>query len=215
MYLSVKMITFFPPIHTIPHIQHPSGSEAPKVSTRLKRCGTIMVKLIFNVPHVLIVRGKRSRIWSLPKGCINDNETEIECAKRETLEEAGVAVDITSSNIRIMINHNVYFVVNITNNPKLRIRDKGEIDKVSWMTINELRGLNCNKDLRSILQYPARKFAFHQHLVDVLKLSESVQPVDNTVEHVVENVVENVVDNVVQIVQTLPDQISFDRPPGL
>ena len=81
------------PIHAIPHVQLPTDITR----TRLKRCGSIMVKTIFNIPHILIVRGKRSRIWSLPKGCINDNETEIECAQRETLEEAGVNVDITST----------------------------------------------------------------------------------------------------------------------
>ena len=141
-----------------------------KKQPRLKRCGTICVKYIFNVAHILIVRGKRSRIWSLPKGCINQGETEIQCAQRETLEESGLSIDLNDLTLRVCINHNVYFVVIIKDHPKLKIRDKDEIDKVSWMTLNEIKTLECNKDLRSILQYPKRRFNFHNQLIDILKL---------------------------------------------
>lgn len=143
-----------------------------KQHIRLKRCGTICVKYIFDVPHVLLVRGKKSHIWSLPKGCINDGESEMACAVRETLEETGISVELNAESTRVVINHNVYFVVMIQHNPKLKIRDRSEIDKVNWMTLNEIRTLDCNKDLRSILQYPCRKFSFHYNLVDVLKLNE-------------------------------------------
>ncbi len=168
---------------------------------RLKRCGTICVKYIFDVPHLLLVRGKRSKIWSLPKGCIDEGETELDCAYRETLEEAGIHVDLNYFSTRITINHNVYFVVLIQHNPKLRIRDKGEVDKVNWMTLDEIRGLECNKDLRSILQYPQRKFNFHQCLVDVLKLDSL--PSSQTIPLPT------------HIVKPLPTILSFDPPPGL
>lgn len=137
---------------------------------RIKRCGCICVKYIFGAAHVLVVRGKRSRIWSLPKGCINEGESEIDCAQRETLEETGLAVELQQDHQRICINHNVYFLVLVTSHLKLRTRDKEEVDKVNWMTIDELRTLECNKDLRSILQYPNRKFTFHTMLEDVLQL---------------------------------------------
>jgi bis(5'-nucleosidyl)-tetraphosphatase len=149
-------------------------SSSPTKQPRLKRCGIICVRYIFNVPHLLIVRGKRSHIWSLPKGCINQNETEIECAQRETLEETGLNINITSVCPRVAINHNVYFVVIIDFNPKLKTRDTHEIDKVSWMTLQEIQYLQCNKDLRSILQYPKRKFTFHNALVEPLQLNKLV-----------------------------------------
>jgi bis(5'-nucleosidyl)-tetraphosphatase len=175
------MVRNHPHAFAIPH-------SPPQDPIRLKRCGIICVKTIFNIPHVLLVRGKRSKIWSLPKGCIDDEETEVECAQREMLEETGVNVSIdTSIHPRVMINHNVYFLVHIQHNPKLKIRDRGEIDKVNWITLSELRSMNSNKDLRSILQYPCRKFGFHTILLDALKLNEN------------EN--ENV--------------ISYERPPGL
>lgn len=163
---------------------------------RLKRCGIICIRNIFNVPHVLIVRGKRSHIWSLPKGCINQNETEIECAQRETMEETGLNINITSSCPRVAINHNVYFVVMIDFNPKLKTRDVHEIDKVSWMTLQEIQELQCNKDLRSILQYPKRKFSFHNALIEPLQLDKfvskscSVQHNDQAVNEPIKNIID-------------------------
>lgn len=138
---------------------------------RIKRCGIICIKYIFNVAHVLIVRGKRSHIWSLPKGCINEGESEIACAIRETLEESGLFVDLTPHNPRVCINHNVYFIAIINSHPKLKIRDKGEIDKVHWMTLHEMTQIECNKDLRSILQHPVRRFNFHNVLEQYLNFN--------------------------------------------
>ena len=142
---------------------------------RIKRCGTICIKYIFGVPHLLVVRGKQSHIWSLPKGCINTNESEVDCAQRETLEETGLHIQIKSCNPRVSINHNVYFVITILNHPKLRIRDKAEVDKVHWMSLAEIKELDCNKDLRSILSYPERKYSFHSILKDALKLDMFAQ----------------------------------------
>lgn len=145
---------------------------------RLKRCGTICVKSIFGQVNLLVVRGKRSHIWSLPKGCINEGEEEWRCAQRETQEETGLWVEIRpDTHARVCINHNVYFVYQVSSNhAKLQSRDHAEIDKVSWMTLEELRNFECNKDLRSILQYPTRKFGFHHLLRDVLQL-DTLRPV--------------------------------------
>jgi 8-oxo-dGTP pyrophosphatase MutT (NUDIX family) len=143
-----------------------------KDGKRIKRCGTICIKYIFGTPHVLVVRGKKTRIWSLPKGCIDPGESELACAHRETLEEAGLFVELTPTNARVCINHNVYFLAFIHHHSKLKIRDRCEIDKVHWMTLSELRDLECNKDLRSILQYPNRQFHFHYLLQQPLQLDK-------------------------------------------
>ena len=138
---------------------------------RLKRCGTICIKFMFGIPHILVVRGAVSHIWSLPKGCMNPGESEMDCAMRETIEETGLVVPLDHTHRRVCINHNVYFVTMITHHEKLRIQDKHEVDKVHWLTLQELRGLPCNKDLRSILEYPRKRFHFHSLLEDVLQLS--------------------------------------------
>lgn len=148
---------------------------------RVRRCGVICYKNIFGSLHVLVVRGRRSHIWSLPKGCMQDDEPEWRCAQREAQEETGLWIEIDTRHPRVCINHNVYFVYELSSHSKLRSRDHAEVDKVSWMTLDELRTVDCNKDLRSILQYPSRKFSFHQTLQEPLQL-DKLKPVAATTE---------------------------------
>lgn len=50
-------------------------------------CGFI----IFNIDKkVLIIHPTNSNHWTFPKGHIEDNETELDCAYRETLEETNL-----------------------------------------------------------------------------------------------------------------------------
>ena len=154
-----------------------STTSSSSTNRRVRRCGTICVKIIFNTVHLLVVRGKRSHIWSLPKGCIQDGEQEWRCAQRETQEETGLWVNIVpTKDVKVCINHNVYFLQHIDQHSKLSSRDHTEVDKVSWMTLEELRQVECNKDLRSILQYPTRKFGFHQALLVPLQLDKLPLP---------------------------------------
>lgn len=147
-----------------------------KRGKRMKRCGMICVKQMFKVPHLLVVRGASSHIWSLPKGCINDGETETQCATRECYEETGLKLSLDDTHQRININHNVYFIVPLEQHAKFKIHDRAEVDKVCWMTLQELKQVDCNKDLRSILQYPQKKFLFHTTLHDILGLQSLLNP---------------------------------------
>jgi predicted NUDIX family NTP pyrophosphohydrolase len=119
---------------------------------KTKRCGTICIKNIFGLAHILAVRGKFTGIWSLPKGCINEGESEEHCAHRETLEESGLFVHLTNESPRLTINNNVYFIVPVKTHPRLHIRDTNEVDKVNWLTIDDMKEMDCNKDLRSMLK---------------------------------------------------------------
>ncbi len=189
---------------------------------RLKRCGTICVKYIFDAAHILVVRGKRSQIWSLPKGCIDAGETELQCAQRETLEEAGLNLDLSENNLRVTINHNVYFIVIITTHPKLKTKDRAEIDKVNWMTLEEIKGLQCNKDLRSILQYPMKKFSFHNILHNILRLNTLEDSFNMSDLNLAlndnmssEEEFEKVTDEKIIDEKMVDEKISYDPPPGL
>ena len=54
-------------------------------------CGCAVIRYIDDVPHVLLVRPFADRdAWGIPKGHIDEGETVIDCALRETLEEAGI-----------------------------------------------------------------------------------------------------------------------------
>jgi 8-oxo-dGTP pyrophosphatase MutT (NUDIX family) len=118
-----------------------------------------------------VVKGKqRPGIWSLPKGRIQDQETEEECAIRELYEETGIRLDTVANLPRIVIGRNVYFIsyINKYNLQTFNIIDKKEVEEVSWKTIYELRNMICNKDIRHILQYPdsfhpVHRFVFRQN----------------------------------------------------
>ena len=55
-----------------------------------KSCGCIILK----DDKVLLIYEKIAKYWGFPKGHIENNETEIETAKREVKEEVGLDVEI-------------------------------------------------------------------------------------------------------------------------
>ena len=67
-----------------------------------KSCGCIVI----NAGKVLIER-QIGGFYSFPKGHIENNESEEDCAYRETLEEVGIKVKI-DSNLRFKIDYTVH-----------------------------------------------------------------------------------------------------------
>ena len=55
-----------------------------------KSCGCIII----NNSKVLLVYEKNQNFWGFPKGHVEQNETEIETAKREVKEEVGLDIKI-------------------------------------------------------------------------------------------------------------------------
>jgi 8-oxo-dGTP pyrophosphatase MutT (NUDIX family) len=143
----------------------------PRISdlvTRKKRCGIILItyltkprKFMSEGLSILLVRGRDSGIWSLPKGVINEGESEEQCAVREMFEETGIKVMLHSDSAKIDIGGNIYYFVNIIGSEmsdedlvafeNQRLVTYDEIDKVSWVSFKDMKYIDCNKDLR-ILQ---------------------------------------------------------------
>ncbi len=48
----------------------------------------------FNKGKVLLIKHKKLNVWLNPGGHVEENETPIECALRETLEETGIKVKV-------------------------------------------------------------------------------------------------------------------------
>lgn len=54
-------------------------------------CGCAVIRYFEEVPHVLLVRPFADRdTWGIPKGHIDDGETIVDCALRETFEETRI-----------------------------------------------------------------------------------------------------------------------------
>ena len=64
----------------------------------------------------------------------------------------------------LKIGRNTYFIINVNDTNEYNefdIKDKYEVDLVEWKTFNELKNMSCNKDIRSILNYPDKKYTYH------------------------------------------------------
>ena len=94
-----------------------------------KSCGCIII----NNNKVLLVYEKNRNFWGFPKGHVEENETEIETAKREVKEEVGLDVIIDESK-RYVLNY--------------IIRD--EIDKTTVLYLAKLEGGKLQKQEEEI-----------------------------------------------------------------
>lgn len=140
----------------------------------IKRCGVIFIDVRcnsnFNKKDIslIVVRGKNSNIWSLPKGRVQNNkECEEDCAIREVYEETGIKIKSVKGLPRVVFGQNVYFVyhVNMDNIKEFQIHDNLEIGEVSWKNIEELKSMLCNKDIRALLKcYTFKKSQRHYYV---------------------------------------------------
>ena len=87
--------------------------------------------------NVLLVKGRRSRKWSFPKGHCKIGEPPIDCAKRELLEETGVRISSEQSGYYTMKGGG-YFVFHLNVSCFLNTRDTKEISDTAWWPLTSL-----------------------------------------------------------------------------
>jgi 8-oxo-dGTP pyrophosphatase MutT (NUDIX family) len=100
---------------------------------------------------ILLVRGRKSNKWSFPKGHKKRGETYIECAVRETYEEAGIALDniVPTAYQRLSIGE--YYFYDLEEEILPNIVDTQEIVEARWMAVSEMRKESCNVDVNNFL----------------------------------------------------------------
>lgn len=122
--------------------------------------------------------------WEIPKGGMDVNEKEMECAKREFEEETG----INASNYTIlwnvkpitvshkdgdMIYRSIYHVAYLNNDtnwsPKIHFdtnHQLKEIEQVRWLSLNEIQFLNLNEECKNrlIKNYKKIIYFFKKHI---------------------------------------------------
>lgn len=102
--------------------------------------------------RILLVQGRSTQKWSLPKGKINPNETFMECAIRETYEETGV---ILPNKIvpRFTFTAGRYFLYYVDQEFTLQPQDKKEIMDARWVSEDDLKNLaHINVDVSTFLR---------------------------------------------------------------
>ena len=117
----------------------------------IKSCGCI----IFNKKKVLVIK-QINGDYGFPKGHVEKDETEIECAYRETLEETGVKVTI-DPKYRFTVSYNVnggipkkaiYFIA-FPKTETIKIQ-KEELLDAKWIDANEVGNILTYKNLKKI-----------------------------------------------------------------
>jgi 8-oxo-dGTP pyrophosphatase MutT (NUDIX family) len=101
--------------------------------------------------------------WEIPKGGKTENETDMDCAKREFEEETGLTADkytilwgappIISSHkdgdtIYRFVYHIASFNQGVRWHPKVKFdtsQQLSELEQVQWVSLNELKFLNLNE----------------------------------------------------------------------
>lgn len=104
-----------------------------------KSCGAV----IFKDEQILLIENKRSHHWSFPKGHKEINETDVQTALREVLEETNVKIKLYS-NYSCTINYEpkpkvskdvVYFLAEYESG-EVKAQDT-EVSNIGWFTVEE------------------------------------------------------------------------------
>jgi mRNA-decapping enzyme subunit 2 len=93
----------------------------------------------------VLVQGYWSKSsWSFPKGKVNHNETEFDCAVREVKEETGLDVE-QYANPKHFLQHRLndqevrlYIVPGVPKSTNLKPLTRNEIRKIQWFPLKSL-----------------------------------------------------------------------------
>ena len=110
-----------------------------------KSCGAVVYRKYHGNTEILLVKHVKSGYWSLPKGHMENGETEAQTAAREILEETGVDVFVdtgfrevvTYSLRRDTMKTVVYFVARAKKNSGL-VPQREEISEIRWVEVGKV-----------------------------------------------------------------------------
>lgn len=123
-----------------------------------KSCGAV----IFYDDLVLLIKSMKGH-WSFPKGHMESNETEVETAHREILEETNLIVNLDQDK-RIVINYSpypgvtkdvVYFYATFLKGELKRQIE--EVEEIGWYSIDEALDLITFETERNVLKKMIKK----------------------------------------------------------
>ncbi len=128
-----------------------------------KSCGAIVYRKYHGNTEILLIKHVNSGHWSFPKGHVEGDETEVETAKREIMEETGIGV-IIDPTFREIVSYSprkdtqkivVYFIARAKNTNF--VAQEEEISEVKWVEIGRAGQVLAYENDRSIVN-KAKKF---------------------------------------------------------
>ena len=173
------------------HYHHITAfSEFLAYKTRVPVRGAIMLN--HDMDEVVLVKGwKKGANWSFPRGKINKDEKDLDCAIREVYEETGFDMgeaglvkdekDVKFIEITMREQHmRLYVFRDVPRNAYFEPRTRKEISKIEWYKLSELPTLkrskqhdqgfavaNANKFyMVAPFMHPLKKWIAHQKKID-------------------------------------------------
>jgi mRNA-decapping enzyme subunit 2 len=126
---------------------------------------------------VMVKGWKGGASWSFPRGKIEKNETDIECAEREAWEETGVIVEglVLPEN---KLEHRVhgkqevwmYVIPGIPEDTKFEAKTRNEISKIDWHSMDKLPGWHKStrkggKDINNTPVKPSKYYLIYPFVI--------------------------------------------------
>ncbi|KAF8324150.1 DCP2-domain-containing protein [Cantharellus anzutake] len=111
--------------------------------TTVPVCGAIMIDPSWT-KCVLVKGWKSSAAWSFPRGKINLDEPEHECAAREVMEETGYDISDKinlDAVIRVTVKDqrtSLFVIPNVPEDTVFETKTRKEISKIQWFNLSDL-----------------------------------------------------------------------------
>lgn len=182
------------------HYHHNTAfSEFLAYKTRVPVRGAILLNE--SMDQVVLVKGwKKGANWSFPRGKINKDEKDLDCAIREVYEETGFEVqeagfvkperDMKYIEISMREQHmRLYVFRGIPLDTKFEPRTRKEISKIEWYKLSDLPTIRKNKQheehpvanankfyMVAPFLNPLKKWIAQQRKNDTNKTSNTTQP---------------------------------------
>ena len=136
---------------------------SPQKYRRPRSFGGIIRRMDGPEPKFLIVKGRRTGIWSFPKGHARKEEHPLDCAKREIFEETGYPLHgLDHPHPRLQrLKGGIYYLFDLTSHfSSLTISpmveplptDTDEIEEARWVTREEMTYLIVNSGIKDFLE---------------------------------------------------------------
>ncbi|TGZ68911.1 hypothetical protein CRM22_004019 [Opisthorchis felineus] len=139
--------------------------------------GAIILDEYFEM--VLLVQGFYGNRWSFPGGKVNENESLIECASREVLEETGLDIEyriVPSLYIDRTVSgtlRRAFIIENMPRISRLQPGTRNEIEAITWFNVQDLP--THTQDSRPIEKLNMRPNSFYLVVPFVRQLQEYIR----------------------------------------
>lgn len=103
----------------------------------------------------LVVKGRKTGIWSFPKGHCRPGEEPLECARREIQEETGLHLAQPPLKAQ-RLRGGYYFVFDLPQLLPTHPEDQEEVAETRWVTREEMSYLIGNAGIKDFLERVVR-----------------------------------------------------------